>query len=110
MVGEDQAVGGDERAGAAVIETDGGEARMVEPSLGEFEAVFGLDLRGGRKVVEPHTLVGASNAEYSEDRGRRNGDEECAMLHNFLLHDGPAAHGDFMRKTAPLHRQYKVSI
>ena len=59
MVGEDEAVGRDEGAGAAIIEADGGEARVVEPGLGEFEAVFGFDFCGGREIEEPHAFVGA---------------------------------------------------
>jgi hypothetical protein len=62
MVGEHQPVRRDEGPGAAIIEPDGGEARVIEPGFGELEAVLGFDFRSRREIKEPHALVGAGEA------------------------------------------------
>ena len=66
MVGDDEAVAGDEGGGAAAVEADGGEADVVEPGVGEVEAVFGFDLGAGRGGVEPHAFGGAKGAAGEE--------------------------------------------
>ena len=57
MIGESESVSGNERARAAVIEAHGGEPGMVKPGRREIELVLGLELRRGREIVKPHTLV-----------------------------------------------------
>ena len=62
VVGDHEAVGGDEGSGAAAVEADGGKADVIEPSIGEIEVIFGFDLRTGRRGEKPHTFVGAQGA------------------------------------------------
>ena len=57
MVGEGEPVRRDEGARAAVIEAHRGKLRVLQPGLGEFESVLGLDLRRGREIKQPHAFV-----------------------------------------------------
>ena len=56
VVGEDQAVGTDERARAAVVEAHARQAHVVEPICGRRKAVGLLQLLHGRIVEGPHAL------------------------------------------------------
>ena len=66
VVGDHQAVTRYKGGGAAAVEADGREADVVEPDIGEIEAVFGFDLGAGRGRVEPHAFVGAKGAAGKE--------------------------------------------
>ena len=66
VVGDHQAVTRYKGGGAAAVEADGGKADVVEPGIGEIEAVFGFDLGAGRGRVEPHAFVGAKGAAGKE--------------------------------------------
>src|SRR5438132_12977436 len=57
VIGEGQAVGRDKRSRASVVEAHRGQAKMIEPLLGGFEAVRGLGFLRGEGIVEPHSLV-----------------------------------------------------
>ncbi len=57
VVGHDQAVGGDEGAGAAAVEADRRFLQMVVPRLRRVEAVFVLQMFLGRIVEEPKALI-----------------------------------------------------
>ncbi len=91
VVGEDEAVAGDERGGTAAVEADGREADMVEPGIGEIETVFGHDLGAGRSGEEPHAFVGAQGAA-GEERGE--GEEDGTEFHRGKAKAGGAAGGE----------------
>ena len=59
MVGNDQAVLGHERAGAAAVETHGRLLDVLEPRVRQVKAVFLLELFAGRTVEQPHAFVRA---------------------------------------------------
>ena len=65
MVREGQAVLGDERAGPAAVEADGGFLHVLEPRVSRLEAVFFLELLAWRIVEQPHAFVA--------ERGRAGG-------------------------------------
>jgi hypothetical protein len=59
MVGQHQAVGRDERAGAAALEASDGALQFIQPRLLQRCAIFLLD-GGLRDIVEsPHAFIGA---------------------------------------------------
>ena len=71
MIGQNQAVRAYEGAGAPVVETNAGEANVVEPFRGEVEPIAFLELPGRRVVERPHPLVaantsGAEGKQYAE--------------------------------------------
>ena len=57
MIGEDQAIGRDERARSAP-DAQGGQAQVLEELVGDLEAVLLFDLVLGELIKEPHALVG----------------------------------------------------
>ncbi len=57
VVREDQAVGRDERPGAAAVETHRGFLKMFQPAIRWLEIVFFFQQLAGRIVIEPHALV-----------------------------------------------------
>jgi hypothetical protein len=57
MIGEDEAVGGDERARSAT-DAHGGQAQVFEERIGDVEAVLFFDLVLGELIEEPYALVG----------------------------------------------------
>src|SRR5262249_25184420 len=59
MIGQDQAVGRDERTGAAGAEADGTFLEVFEPGVGGVELVLLLEELARRVVEQPHALVGA---------------------------------------------------
>src|SRR5437762_4859700 len=58
VIGDGQAIGGDEGAGSAIIETHGSQANMIEPLGREGESILGLDLRQRRSIEQPIAFVG----------------------------------------------------
>ena len=77
VVGDDETITADEGAGAAAVKTDGRKAEVVEPCVGEIEAVFLFDLVARRCGVEPHAFVGAGAGARGkrEERGEGRGAE-----------------------------------
>ena len=57
MVGDDEALRGDERAGAAAVEADGRFLDVLEPRVGHVEAVFFLELFARRIIEQPHAFI-----------------------------------------------------
>jgi hypothetical protein len=72
VIGEGQAVGRNEGAGATVIEAHRRKANMVEPLLGELESVFGFDAVFWGSVIEPHALVGRGQSRVDTNKGEQN--------------------------------------
>src|SRR4051794_4641999 len=72
MVGEDEAVGGNERTRAAA-DAHGGQAQVIEELVADGDAVLLLDLVLGEVVEEPHPLIGqqgqSEGAEQYESHG-----------------------------------------
>ncbi len=62
VVGNDQAIGGDERAGSAAIEAHGGFLQMVVPGLWLVELVTLLENLGWRVLIQVHAFVGPDGA------------------------------------------------
>src|SRR5438309_5280977 len=58
VIGDGQAIGGDEGAGSAIIEAHGSQANMIEPLGSEDESILGLDLRHRRGIEQPIAFVG----------------------------------------------------
>ncbi len=91
VVGQHQAVGGDERAAAAAVDPRGRQPRPVEPRLIDLDAVA-LEHGGGGEVVEgPHALVGGQAGR----RGREDGHDD--RRENELLHLSTAPGGEERR-------------
>jgi len=80
MIGQDQAVGGDERARGAA-EADGGELDVLQPVGRDREVVLGFEKGSGRHVEEPHPLVSVGGDE------KRRQDEEYEQLDFELFHE-----------------------
>jgi len=59
VIGEQQAMRADERAGAAVVQAHAGEAHVIQPLRGGCEMILLFQLLDGRVVECPHALVGA---------------------------------------------------
>ena len=91
VVGDHEAVTGDEGSGTAAVEAHRGEAHVVEPGVGEVEAVFGFDLGAGRSGVEPHAFIGAGGGA---DAQRGEGDEERTEFHRVKAKAKTAARGE----------------
>ena len=66
VIGQQQAVGADERARSAVVEAHAGEADVVEPGLRGMEVVFGRQLLEGRVVKGPHAFFGVNHRSRSK--------------------------------------------
>src|SRR5438876_1815061 len=74
VIGDGQAIGGDEGAGSAIIETHGSQANMIEPLGSEGESILGLDLRQRRSIEQPIAFVGNTG------RGQRNKQEKTEKV------------------------------
>ncbi len=85
VVGHDQAVGGDERAGASAVEPNGGELQVLDPGVGGLEAVLLLEPFGGEVVEDPHPLVGLGRRGRAEGRGDRKHEQTSEKLHGVGL-------------------------
>ena len=57
MIGEGQAIGRNQRARSAVVETHRRELQMFQPGIGEFEPVFHLELVFRSGIEEPHAFI-----------------------------------------------------
>jgi hypothetical protein len=57
MIGECQTIGGYERSGAAIVETNRRHADVVEPALAGEEPIASFDLLPGKSVEQPHSRV-----------------------------------------------------
>ncbi len=79
MVGEGQSVGRHEGSGAAVVESNRRQAKVVQPRLRDFKTVLGFDLVFWRSVVEPHAFVGCGQSR--KDKGKRQ--QNCKKTFHF---------------------------
>ena len=70
VIRQDQAVFAHEGAGSARVETHRRFLQVLEPGVGEFEAVLGLDAFPRRIVVEPHALIGTDGPDTAPHRQR----------------------------------------
>ena len=59
LIRDQQTVARDERGAAAIVETDGRQAQVIEPGGGRVEPVPVAPLRSRGVVKGPHPLVGA---------------------------------------------------
>ena len=67
VVGQDQAVGADEGARAAVADAHRSQADVLEPGRGGFKTVFFLQLLERHVVQRPHALVGKERTRQKHD-------------------------------------------
>ena len=75
MIGEQQAIGADERARSAVVEADAREAQMIEPRLSRNEVVFSFSNFKRRVVEGPHAFFGMEQGQCGQEkRGRKQND------------------------------------
>ena len=74
VIGDGQAIGGDEGAGSAIIEAHRSQANMIEPLGSEGESILGLDLRHRRGIEQPIAFVGNTG------RGQRNKQEKTEKV------------------------------
>ena len=83
MIGEDEAVGGDERAGAAVIEAHRREAEMMEQASVTIELILLPELLRGREVEQPHALFRRRQRGHGAKQGKEG--EKNAAGHRSVL-------------------------
>ena len=62
MVREGEAIRRHEGSRTAIIEAHRGKLGVLEPRLGQVEAILGFELRHGRDVEQPHALVGRGDS------------------------------------------------
>src|SRR5437868_12111599 len=74
VIGDGQAIGGDEGARSAIIEAHRSQANMIEPLGSEGESILGLDLRHRRGIEQPIAFVGNTG------RGQRNKQEKTEKI------------------------------
>jgi len=69
----------------AVIQTDAGQADMIQPLLRDREVIFVLHELGGRIVKRPHAFVCLKRSvENREGQGRPVSERECS-LHRIMV-------------------------
>jgi len=81
VVGHDQAVGRDERPGAAVVEPHRRAAQLLDPGLGRLKAIFILKLLQRQVVKNPHAFIGFNHAANSCDKARQKGEFQYQSFH-----------------------------
>ena len=81
MVGHDQSIGGNERAGSSIIKADSRTSQLIDPSLGWFEPVFLFKLLEWKVVKDPHAFIGLNHAADSHTERRQKGELQCHSNH-----------------------------
>ena len=82
MIGQQQAVGADKRARAAVVEPHAREAQMVQPGLRGMEVVLGRQLLQRRVVKGPHAFFGVNHRRGGhQQRNRQHSGTDFADEH-----------------------------
>jgi hypothetical protein len=66
MIGEREPIAGNKGSRATIIESDRGEANVIQPWLGGSKAIFGFDLRHRKSVEEPHAFIGQRDGAQGE--------------------------------------------
>ena len=72
MIGEGEAIRGDERTGSSIVEAHGRKLRVIQPSLGELESIFRSNARSRRHIEKPHAFVGGRDCGDGQDKAQHD--------------------------------------
>src|SRR4029453_18049940 len=82
VIGHHQTIRGYERPRPAVVEPDRSQLNLLQPGVGNLEAVSLLDLRSRHVVEKPHALIRKSRHESRSEERDQQGAEKYFGSHS----------------------------